>query len=249
MFTFHQLENILFIDIETASGAPEYNALDTRMQTLWDRKAQRYMRNSDSPSSPEILYTEKAGIHAEFGKIVCISCGYLRFDSEKGQETPPLMKLKSFYGTDEQALLVQFKDIVQKFMRKEGRNLCAHNGKEFDYPYIARRCIVNSLPIPEPLRIEGKKPWEVQLLDTMELWKFGDYKAYTSLDLLTAILDIPSPKEDLDGSQIGHVYWQEKDYERIKTYCEKDVLTTAQVMLRMSRLPMAQIASSDEVEV
>ena len=91
--------------------------------------------------------------------------------------------------------------------------------------------------IPEILDNAGKKPWEVKMLDTLDLWKFGDYKSYTSLDLLTSILGIPSPKDDIDGSMVAGIYRDEHDLNRIVTYCEKDVLAVAQVLLRFMNLP------------
>ncbi|MEM7371495.1 MAG: 3'-5' exonuclease [Bacteroidota bacterium] len=233
MYTQHQLENILFLDIETASVVATYSDLPERMQGLWDRKAGKYQR-MEPDKKPEQLFSEKAGIHAEFAKAVCISCGYLRFEGDT-----PSIKMKSYFGPDEHQILKDFGDMLDKFIAaRKGRNLCAHNGKEFDFPFLGRRYLVHGLPLPTSLQIQGKKPWEIPYVDTMELWKFGDYKAYTSLDLLTAVLGIPSPKDDIDGSQVGRVFWEEKDYERIKVYCEKDVRTTAQVLLRMSRLPL-----------
>ncbi len=238
MFSSHELENILFLDIETATITPDYDSLSDRMRDLWDKKSLRYMR-TDAPKTPEELFAEKGGIHAEFGKVVCISCGVVRF--EQGPTAPPTIKLKSYYGSDEKNILDEFGEMLNMYMRrKEGINLCAHNGKEFDYPYLGRRYVIQGLPLPDALQLRGKKPWEVSLLDTMELWKFGDYKSYTSLELLAAVLDIPSPKDDIDGSQISQVFWEDQGYERIKAYCEKDVFTTAQIVLKMSRLPVAE---------
>lgn len=237
MFKKEQLKDILFVDIETASAVPEYAQLSERMQALWDKKSQRYRRGDDAEKSSEQLFTEKAGIHAEFARVVCISCGYLQFD----EEGAPSMNMKSYGGEDEVEVLAEFGKMLDKYTAvKAGRTLCAHNGKEFDYPFLGRRYVINQLRIPYSLQVQGKKPWEVNLLDTMELWKFGDYKSYTSLNLLSAILDIPSPKDDIDGSDVGRVFWQEKDHERIRIYCEKDVLTTAQVVLRMCRLPLME---------
>jgi len=231
MFSPRQIENILFLDIETVSVTPDYASLPERFKPLWDKKS---LRHREEGKTPEDLFAEKAGIHAEFNKIVCVSCGYIRFD-DMGV---PSMKMKSFFGDSEPQLLREFGEMVNKFMDKEGRTFCAHNGKEFDYPVLGRRYVVNQLPIPVALQIQGKKPWEVPFLDTMELWKFGDNKAFTSLDLLCALLDVPTPKDDIDGSQVSRVYWEEKDLDRIRHYCEKDVQATAQVLLRMSRLPL-----------
>lgn len=217
------LTKLLCLDIETVPRAPGYEQLDENWKALWERKAQALGKGE---SSAEDLY-ERAGIYAEFGKIICISVGlFLRNGNEWN------LKLKSYYGDDERVLLQEFGQMLNRYFSEQGSQLCAHNGKEFDYPYIARRCLLNGLPVPKILDIAGKKPWEVNLLDTMELWKFGDFKSYTSLNLLAAAFNIPTPKDDIDGSMVGPVYWKEKDLERIKNYCQKDVLTVAQLLLR-----------------
>ncbi|MEM6804382.1 MAG: 3'-5' exonuclease [Bacteroidota bacterium] len=234
MYKQSQLENILFVDIETASVVASYEELPERMQGLWDKKSRRYS-NQEPDKNPAELFEAKAGIHAEFARVVCISAGYLSFD-EAGVASNTM---KSYCGEAERQILEDFGKMLDKYTAaKQGRNLCAHNGKEFDFPFLGRRYLIHGLKIPYVLNTQGKKPWEVSFIDTMELWKFGDYKAYTSLDLLTAVLGIPSPKDDIDGSQVGKVFWEEKDYERIKVYCEKDVRVTAQVLLRMSRFPL-----------
>ncbi|MDP5169125.1 MAG: ribonuclease H-like domain-containing protein [Bacteroidia bacterium] len=234
MYSQAELSNILFLDCETAPIAGAYEDLSERMQKLWDKKSLRYKNQEPEKSSAE-LFMDKAGIHAEFAKIVCISAGYLRFDDQN----IPHMTMKSYSGPDEAALLKEFGVMLDKYTAvKEARHLCAHNGKEFDFPFLGRRFVINQLSIPLALRVQGRKPWETQFIDTMELWKFGDYKAYTSLDLLAAILDVPSPKDDMDGSQVASVFWNDKNYDRIQHYCEKDVITTAQVLLRMSRMPL-----------
>lgn len=239
MYTRHQLENILFLDIETASSHAVYADLPERLQGLWNKKAKLLNKREETPMPPEDLFRERAAIFAEFGKTVCISCGYIRFREEK-----PTFRVKSYFGEDEKQLLADFTTMVNQFMSRPDRNLCAHNGKEFDFPYLGRRYLINGLPLPGALAaIQNAKPWEVRLIDTMTLWKFGDYKNFTSLDLLCAVLDVPSPKDDIDGSEVGRVFWEEKDCERIARYCEKDVLATAQVLLRLSREPL--IAEAD----
>lgn len=226
---------ILFLDIETVPAVQDYTELPERLMPLWDKKSRRY-QNQEPDKGVEELFFQKAGIHAEFGKVVCISCGYLQFEGEK----PTGIKLKSFYGEDERQILEDFAKVLNDFSSKKF-NLCAHNGKEFDFPYLGRRYVIHGLPLPNVLQTQGKKPWETTFIDTMELWKFGDYKAYTSLDLLAAVLGVPSPKDDIDGSQVANVFYYEKDHERIKVYCEKDVLTTAQVLLRMCRMPLVEM--------
>ena len=224
--------NILFLDIETVSQYETYNHLPDDWKELWDLKAQIINRGREEETSETVYH--KAGIYAEFGKIVCISCGCIQGSGEDKK-----LVLKSFYGDDEKKLLLEFADMLQKWSGDPDKKLCSHNGKEFDYPYISRRMIINSVEIPEALKIAGKKPWELtRLLDTMELWKFGDFKSYTSLKLLARVFDIPSPKDDIDGSMVNTVYWIERDTERIVEYCQKDVLTLAQVLLRFHCEPL-----------
>jgi DNA polymerase elongation subunit (family B) len=220
------LSRVLFLDIETVPAVADYSQLSDRMKYFWNRKANQIKTKDDD--QPEALYG-RAGIYAEYGKIIVISVGFFN-----GNE----FRLKSFYGDDEKELLLEFAQLLNRHYNNADDMLCAHNGKEFDYPYIARRMILNGVELPYILQIAGKKPWEVKHLDTMELWKFGDYKSYTSLDLLTALFDIPTPKDDIDGSMVGNIYWVEHDLERIRSYCQKDVLAVAQVMRRYLNQPL-----------
>ena len=229
-------ENILFIDIETVSLYPDYSAVPENWKALWNKKSM-VLKKKEESDSPETLYNQ-AGIYAEFGKIVCICAGYIK----KG-EAGPQFRLKSFAGHDEKKLLLDFADLLNRHFSGPAHRLCAHNGKEFDFPWIARRMLVHGIPLPDLLNVSGKKPWETQLLDTMEMWKFGDYKNFTSLNVLAALFDVPTPKDDIDGSQVHHVYYNEKDLERIVTYCMKDVLTVAQILRRYRREPLiAEVA-------
>jgi len=228
-------EDILFLDIETVPAVSSYTLLDRTFQVHWDKKSRQFR---DESQSAEDVY-ERAGIYAEFGKIICISAGLIK------EKDPFSFRIKSFYGDDEKTLLSDFSSMLNKFSKNGEVLLCAHNGKEFDYPYIARRMIINRLIIPDILDNAGRKPWEVKLLDTLDLWKFGDYKSYTSLDLLTATLNIPSPKDDIDGSMVAGIYYNEHDIRRIVRYCEKDVLAVAQVLLRFMNLPKIE---EDKIE-
>lgn len=233
------LSKILFLDIETVSEKGDYNDLEAHFQELWKLKCRQIIRQYDEPIDDEQgkeLYTEKAGIYAEFGKIVCISVGIV-YRNQEGQLG---IRLKSFASSDESALLSEFGALLNQFYHNPNVHyLCGHNIKEFDVPYICRRMVVNQLPLPQLLNIAGRKPWETKyLLDTLELWKFGDYKHYTSLNLLAAVLDFPTPKSDIDGSKVGRVFWEEQDIERIAHYCEKDVVATVQLFLRYRRLPI-----------
>ncbi len=221
------LSMVLFLDIETTPQHPSYQLLDPSFKELWDHKA-KYLIRDPTVETPESIY-ERAGIYAEFGKIVCISCGYI---SNSGS-----LKIKSFYGDDEKVLLEEFSDLLNRHYNTFEHLLCAHNGKEFDFPYLCRRMIINNISIPYILNVSGKKPWEIPLLDTMEMWRFGDYKSFTSLNLLARIFGIPSPKDDIDGSQVWRIYWIEKDLERIVKYCQKDVITLIKIFLRLNQLP------------
>lgn len=217
------LEHILFLDIETVPQKPNFSDLDENTQLLWEQKSQ-YQRKEEF--SAEDFY-HRAGIWAEFGKIICISVGYF---SHKG--TARNFRVTSFHGA-ETDLLKHFKQLLQEHFNQTKHLLCAHNGREFDFPYIARRMLIHGIELPNKLNLFGKKPWEVPHLDTMELWKFGDYKHYSSLKLLAHVLGIPSPKEDMDGSMVRDVFYNENNLDRIVSYCELDVVTTAQVFLKL----------------
>jgi 3'-5' exonuclease len=227
-----ELRDILFLDIETVAITNNFQSLDERLKVQWSRKASFLKREDDQ--SDEELFHERAGIYAEFGKIICISVGKL-FDHESGELG---LKTKAFYGHDEAVLLQEFKEMLVKL----GNNvkLCAHNGKEFDFPYMCRRMLVNNIALPTALNLTGKKSWQVDHMDTMEMWKFGDYKHYTSLDLLASIFNIPSSKSDIDGSKVNSVYYQQDDLEKIKNYCTADVLVLAQLFLKMKSLPVVK---------
>ncbi|MEM1327289.1 MAG: 3'-5' exonuclease [Bacteroidota bacterium] len=235
------LSKILFLDIETVSEQNRYEDLSERFQKLWKLKSRSVLRQYDEEITDEqaaAAYTDKAGIFAEFGKIVCISVGVM-YRSSDGRFG---LRLKSFASEDESELLRDFSQMLNQYYNDSNQHyICGHNIKEFDVPYMCRRIITNQLHLPNLLQIAGKKPWETKyLLDTLELWKFGDYKHYTSLNLLAAVLDFPTPKDDIDGSQVGRVFWEEGDIDRIAFYCEKDVLATVQLFLRYKRLPILE---------
>lgn len=220
-----QLDKILFLDIETVPQVYHFEELDETTADLFDHKTRFQQKDG---KTVEELYNERGGILAEFGKIVCISCGFVN-QTHTGKE----IRMKSFYHDDEETLLKQFSSMLASHFNTPYHLLCGHNGKEFDFPYIARRMLVNGLKLPRALDIAGKKPWEVQHLDTLELWKFGDYKHFTSLPLLCHIFQIPTPKDDISGADVARVYYEENDLERIKVYCEKDVVALIQLFLKM----------------
>ena len=219
-----KIKNILFLDIETVPCSQNFKDLDVTFQTLWAEKTAWQRKEEYTPAE---FYKLKAGVMAEFAKIICISVGYLFIDNGENH-----FRIKSFYGDDEKQIITDFNKLLNTQFNKKQHQLCAHNGKEFDFPFIARRTLINGLKLPALLDIASKKPWEVNHLDTMELWKFGDYKNYTSIKLLAALFNIPTPKDDIDGSQVAGVYWNDKDIERIKKYCQKDTLTVAQLLLK-----------------
>jgi predicted PolB exonuclease-like 3'-5' exonuclease len=222
----YPLHTILFLDIETVSQYSTFDQVPESWQELWRHKAESLNRDK-TPAIPEEVYG-RAAIYAEFGKVICISCGVL-----SGPPAERKLSLKSFYGDDEKELLLQFYDLMHKWGSEGQKYLCAHNGKDFDFPYLCRRMIIHGMKIPSILNLSGKKPWEVPHIDTMEMWKFGEYKNFISLNLLAHTLGVPTPKDDIDGSQVGEIYWGQGDLPRIVTYCQKDVVTVAQVYLRI----------------
>ncbi len=217
------LEKILFLDIETVPEYYTYGELDEKTADLYDKKTKFFQKDG---LTAEDVY-DRAGVYAEFGKIVCISCGFI---NEK--MTGKQIRLKSFSGHDERKLLLDFAELLMRYYNSPNHSLCGHNAKEFDFPFIARRMLINGIDIPEILDIAGKKPWEVNLLDTMELWKFGDYKHYTSIALLCHIFNVPTPKDDISGADVARVYYEENDLARITKYCEKDVVALIQLFLK-----------------
>jgi predicted PolB exonuclease-like 3'-5' exonuclease len=229
-----QLDNILFLDIETVPETEHFSDLDSDFQELFAQKTQ-YQRKEDV--SAEEFY-ERAGIWAEFGKIICISVGY--FTQKNGERQ---FRVTTFQG-DEERVLLDFSNLINNHFNLPQHVMCGHNVKEFDFPFIARRMLIHGIKIPDKLNLMGKKPWEVPHLDTLELWKFGDYKHFTSLKLLTKVLGVPSPKDDIDGSEVAKVFYKDKDIDRIATYCEKDVIAVAQIILK---LRLQKLLTSDEI--
>jgi len=217
------LDSVLFLDIETVPLFESFDQLDSTSQELWEQKTKYQRKDEFSPSE----FYDRAGIWAEFGKIICISVGYFVFKGDVRN-----FRVTSFQG-EETSLLNEFRTLLQTYFSRSHHLLCAHNGKEFDFPYIARRMIIHGIDLPFKLNLFGKKPWEVPHLDTLELWKFGDYKTFTSLKLMAHVLGIPSPKDDIDGSEVFKVFYKEKDLDRIIRYCEKDTITVAQIILKL----------------
>ncbi len=215
------LSKILFLDIETVPEVEKFEHLPPKVQSLWEKKS-RYQRQEDI--SAEDFY-ERAGIWAEFGKVVCLSVGYFLIHPQRE------FRVTSFTGSEPE-LLTAFNNLITQHFDKKDQLLCAHNGKEFDFPFLARRMLIHGIALPDKLNLFGKKPWEVPHLDTLELWKFGDYKHYTSLNLLTHVLGIPSPKSDISGDEVARVFYEEQNIARIKNYCERDVVAIAQIILK-----------------
>lgn len=219
------VEKVLFLDIETAPQTYQFNDLDETTLSLFNSKT-RFLQKDDKTA--EDVYGERASIYAEFGKIVCISVGFVT-QTATGKQ----IRLKSFYHEDEETLLKQFSQLLGDTLISYPI-LCGHNAKEFDFPYICRRMLINGLELPIVLDIAGKKPWEINHIDTMELWKFGDFKAYTSLALLCHVFNIPTPKDDISGADVARVFYEEENgLERIKVYCEKDVVALIQLLIKM----------------
>jgi uncharacterized protein YprB with RNaseH-like and TPR domain len=223
------LDEVLFLDLETVPAAADISQLTDEWKNLWEEKS-RFLREKNQYSLEESY--PSAGIFAEFGKIICIGLGY--FAQRSGER---IFRVRSIEGDDEKKLLHEFANLLEAHNGKPFRLLCAHNGKEFDFPYLCRRMLVHGIQLPHLLNIAGKKPWEVAHLDTMELWKFGDYKNYTSLKLLAQLFSIPTPKDDISGADVYNVYYKEKNIDRIATYCRKDVITMARVLQRFMGMP------------
>ena len=238
-----QFEKILFLDIETVPQAYRFDQLDEKSKILFEAK-NHFQISPDK--SIEQIFEDRGGILAEFGKIVCISVGMLH-EGSQGRS----IRLKSFYHDDEETLLRQFKRLLDDHYNTQYHVLCGHNSKEFDIPYICRRMLINGVALPNILQIAGKKPWEINHIDTMELWKFGDYKSYTSLSLLCHVMGIPTPKDDISGADVARVYYEENDLERIMIYCEKDVVALIQLFLRLQGEPLVdefQISSASSAQ-
>jgi DNA polymerase elongation subunit (family B) len=231
-------KNLLVIDIETASAFKDYSDMDERMQSLWQKKAS-FLANNDNKTAEE-LYFDRGAIYAEFGKFICISAGI--FTHQDGLYG---LRIKSFASDNELEVLQAFKELVESKFDQNKLHMVAHNGREFDFPYIGRRMLVNNVQIPKALDMRGMKPWEIQHIDTMELWKFGDRKNFTSLDLLAALFEVESSKNDIDGSMVNSVYYHDNDLERISAYCQRDVMVTAQVFLKLEGLPVIE---TDRIE-
>ncbi|MBK7587889.1 MAG: ribonuclease H-like domain-containing protein [Bacteroidetes bacterium] len=232
-------ENLLLIDIETVPMCKNYEELSPEFQRLWDKKSLLLDKeNLDTERS----FADKGGIYAEFGKIICIGLGYfIKNNAQSNEGQPYALKIKSLFGDDEKDILHQFGQVCNKFFRNATKQFCGHNIREFDIPYICRRSFINQMPLPSILYdLQNKKPWENPMLDTLQFWKFGEYKNFTSIDLLSTVLGINSPKDDIAGSDVAEVYWQQNDLQRIVHYCNKDVVTIAQVLMRLHGMPLLQ---------
>jgi hypothetical protein len=224
-------ENLLLIDIETAPLERDYAQLPEKMQTLWAKKS--LILDPEQPD-PALSFSQRAGIYAEFGKIVCIGLGYF-VHTDKGYT----MKIKSLASHNEKEILEEFREVCNRFFKKPDKQFCGHNIREFDIPYICRRSFIHQVPLPDILTgLQSKKPWENPMLDTLQFWKFGEYKNFTSVDLLATVLHIESPKGDIDGSEVGRVYWQENDLDRIVRYCNRDVVTVGQILMRLNGMDL-----------
>jgi 3'-5' exonuclease len=225
------LENFLVIDIETVSAQPAYHSLTQEWQHLWEEKVARTVPEEITPAE---YYPQRAGVMAEFAKVVCISLGYFKKEKSDYQ-----FRVKSIFNHEEKLLLNQFISTVNQ-LEAANNHWCftGHNIKEFDIPFLCRRLLVNGISIPPYLDFQNMKPWETNMVDTFQYWRFGDYKNFTSLKLLAAALNVPSPKDDIDGSMVGQVYWEENNLERIAIYCQKDIVTVANIILRFKSLTL-----------
>lgn len=228
------LFDLLLIDIETVPQYPDHNSLPKEWSGLFFDKISKMVPEN---ASKDEMYLQKAGILAEFGKIICISTGFFYQDNNE----KICLKIKSIYGHDEVVVLKEFIELISKFCKhKPNFQFAGHNIREFDIPYICRRMVIHQISLPACLNIYGAKPWEICMTDTLQWWKFGDYKNYTSLHLLASVLGVPTSKDDIDGSMVQHVYYKEKNLQRIVTYCEKDVIVVARIIQRFKNLPFVE---------
>lgn len=242
MLPYVNIFNLLFIDIETVPCFGSYDQLPPAMQELWAIKHGTLKTDGESHAEG---YLKRAGVYAEFAKVVCISIGILQQDKNSGKRN---LRIKSFYGDNEKKLLEDFAGLLNtRFNDPERFQFCGHNIKEFDIPFLCRRLLINGIALPDTLDISGKRPWEVSSIDTLHLWRFGDYKSYTSLKLLAEILGIPTPKDDIDGKDVCRVYWSDNDLARIVNYCQKDVVTVARLLLRLKG--DKQAVTDDDIEL
>jgi DNA polymerase elongation subunit (family B) len=193
----------------------------------------------------EALYNNKAPLHPEFGKIVCISIGYIDGEiPEKIEDKPEVelkLKLKSFYGHDEVKLLQDFLNATKSAITNAVNptyHLCGHNIMNYDVPFIAKRFIINGLKLPAMFDLDGKKEWNLPyFIDTRNVWKFNVYDSNCSLDLLCNLFDVESSKEGgISGKDVRDVFYIENDVQKIAMYCEEDVRALAQVYLKMKSL-------------
>ncbi len=228
------IEKVLFLDIETVPAVYNFSDLDEKTADLYASKTKFFQKDG---LTAEDVY-DRAGVYAEFGKIVCISCGIVQ-DKPQGKT----IRMKSFSGDDEKELLLDFVKLLNQHYNTPYHILCGHNAKEFDFPFLGRRMLINGIDLPSVLDIAGKKPWEINHLDTMELWKFGDYKHYTSMSLLCHIFNVPTPKDDISGADVARVYYEENNLDRIVAYCQKDVVALIQLFLRFRNEPL--VATDD----
>ncbi len=226
------LNNLIVIDIETVSEKQHFYELDAYWQTLWEDKVKRLLPEDVAVAD---FYEQRAGVMAEFSKIVCISMGYFK----KTETNDWQLRIKSFCEDDEKKILEEFTVAIRKMEAVNPQwSFAGHNIKEFDIPFLCRRMLINGIKIPRSLDFQNMKPWETNIVDTFQYWRFGDYKNFTSLNLLAACLGVPSPKDDIDGSMVGKVFWEDKDCNRIAVYCQKDVVTVSNVILRFRNMPI-----------
>ena len=241
METIKNFKNTLFIDIETVSGSENFSSISDRMKDFWVKKAKN-LANSANISFEE-MYFERAALYAEFGKIIVVGMGFL-FVNKQGELS---LKVKTIANADEKELLVEFIDFINKTYKSRELTLVAHNGKEFDFPYLCRRMLANRLEIPKSLQLQGKKPWEIIHQDTMEMWKFGDRRTYSSLELLAELMGIEGAKIDLSGDRVNYVFYKEKDLDRIAAYCGDDVIIVAQLYLRFHFLSIVEPQNIEKI--
>jgi len=233
MYTQDELTGMLFFDLETASehkNLEELREAKPKMADLWAKRSD-YLRSrwpeDNADKTDAELYDDKAALVPEFNRIVCVSFGRLTWEG-----LAPSMVIKSYYGSDEISILDGIENVASKFTKYK---MTGHNIKRFDIPVMCKRLLINGYKLPPYLQVHNKKPWEMPFVDTSDAWSFGAWQeGFASLELIMTSLGLDSPKDDIRGEEVSGVFWENQEYTRIAKYCEKDVYSLAQALLKMS---------------
>ena len=227
------IHKLLFVDIETVGVDEDLDSLhhtNPKLSKVWEETGWDYFKrkySEDSELSSNQMFVKRAALLPEFGKIVCISVGFIVPSGET--------KLDSFYG-DEKNILISTSELLNR-VDKLGFVICGHNVKNFDLPYIAKRMLINNIPVPKILPNYTIKPWESRVLDTKEVWGFNSFGGLSSLNLVCTSLGLETSKEgEVNGSNMHKYYYDSNNIEKIKNYCEEDVKCTINLVKKLKKL-------------